>query len=291
MFGKHFESMYSGSMFGKSAVVFAVWGYVIAFQRPSRKHKECFVELNPPVLAATFSSTVAEITAAIEELEQPDPASRSELDDGRRLVRVTKPGEQIIGPTLFRVVNGTKYRELRDEEERRLYNMEAKRKERFSKSNKSANVSNVSHGQPPSAQAENRSREQRTEAVKTKTLTEAQGFEDIWKGYPNKRGKVKALGYFHAQVKTPDDYEAITGAVENYRREIEILGTEDRFIMHGKTFFNQVWRDYTEGTWVAPTGKPSQPEIPNPFADYKPPAPRELPNPFEDYKAPTKADA
>ena len=32
MYGKHFASMYEGSLYGSGAVVFAVWGYVIACQ-------------------------------------------------------------------------------------------------------------------------------------------------------------------------------------------------------------------------------------------------------------------
>ena len=61
MFGKHFASMYSGSMFGKPAIVFAVWGYVIANMRPSRKDGQCYVELNPALLAATFATTTEDV--------------------------------------------------------------------------------------------------------------------------------------------------------------------------------------------------------------------------------------
>ena len=49
----------------------------------------------------------------------------------------------------YRVVNGAKYRAIRDEESRREQNREAKQRERERK-----NVSNVSHRQPPSAQVD-----------------------------------------------------------------------------------------------------------------------------------------
>lgn len=149
-YGKHFASMYSGSLFGKPAIVFAVWGYVIANMRPSRRDGECYVELNATLLAATFNTTVEDVQEAIATLEAPDPASRTKTDDGRRLV----PLDDIhhAGPQQYRVVNGAHYRAIRDEDARRDYLREAKRKERSRK--RVNNVNNVNTGQPPSTQAE-----------------------------------------------------------------------------------------------------------------------------------------
>jgi hypothetical protein len=152
MYGKHFASMYSGSLFGKPALVFAVWGYALSHMRPSRSDNQCYVELNPTLLAATFATTVEEIDSAIETLEAPDPASRSKTDDGRRLVLIEE--HRHAGPLQFRVVNGAKYRAMRDEEERRTYLREAKRKERARKSTPSTDVNTVNRRPPPSAQAE-----------------------------------------------------------------------------------------------------------------------------------------
>jgi hypothetical protein len=147
MFGKHFASMYSGSLFGKSASVFAVWGYIISTMRPSRKDGQCYVELNPTLLAATFAATTEDMLAAINDLCSPDPRSRSKSDEGRRIVPLDP--EMHVGPMQFRVVNGSKYRALRDEEERRTYLREAKRKERASTTSETVN-----HGQPRSSQEE-----------------------------------------------------------------------------------------------------------------------------------------
>lgn len=127
MFGKHFASMYTGSMFGKPALVFAVLGYVIATMRPNRKDGECYVELNPTLLAATFASKPEEVLDAVRDLTSPDERSRSEGEEGRRLIPL---GNLHTGPMQFKVVNGAKYRAIRDEEERRAYLREAKRRER-----------------------------------------------------------------------------------------------------------------------------------------------------------------
>lgn len=149
MYGKAFASMYDGSMFGSPATVFAVWGYVLAKQRASKAHGVYTVELNPALLAATFATTEDSIIAAIQKLCDEDPRSRSPDENGRRLV---PSGDEVErGPGLYRVVNGAKYAAMRDEDERRLYLREAKRRSRI-KSTKSTYVNNVNRGQPPSTQ-------------------------------------------------------------------------------------------------------------------------------------------
>lgn len=121
MFGKHFASMYEGSMVGAGAVVFAVMGYVIAKQEPDRVMGSQ-VRLNPVLLGAILGEDPKDIEKAIKFLCSPDPRSTSKTKDGRRLIQ--------IGEFDYQVVNGAKYRAIRDAEERRLQNREAKRRER-----------------------------------------------------------------------------------------------------------------------------------------------------------------
>lgn len=113
MYGKHFDSMYTGSMFGAGPVVFAVWGYVISKAVPD-KVVGAQVELNPDLLAAIIGTDRGEIAKAVEFLCSPDSKSRSKESEGRRLIR--------LGEFDYQVVNGRKYREIRDEEKRREQN-------------------------------------------------------------------------------------------------------------------------------------------------------------------------
>lgn len=129
MYGKHFASMYSGSMVGAGAIVFAVWGYVIANARPDAD-VGTQVELNPKLLASILGEQVGAVQGAIEKLCAPDPDSRSKEEEGRRLVR--------LGQFDYRVVNGAKYRQIRDEEQRRQANREYQRKHRAKKKDKNA---------------------------------------------------------------------------------------------------------------------------------------------------------
>lgn len=111
-------------MVGAGSHVFAVMGYVIAKQVPDRKVGS-WVELNPKLLGFILGDTETRIQEAIEFLRKPDPKSRTESEDGRRLIRV--------GEFAYQVVNGAKYRAIRDEEARRESNREAKRRERAKK--------------------------------------------------------------------------------------------------------------------------------------------------------------
>lgn len=108
MYGKHFESMYEGSMYGAGIAVFAVWGYVIAHTKNSR------VEINPRVLANTLGATAKEIEGALAVLMAPDAESRHKEHDGRRLLRE--------GQFQYLVPSWSVYQQIRNEAERREYN-------------------------------------------------------------------------------------------------------------------------------------------------------------------------
>lgn len=108
-------------MVGAGSHVFAVWNYVIAKQEPDRVVGSQ-VRLNPKLLAAIIGDSEERMGAAIEYLCAPDPKSTTKGKDGRRLVRV--------GEFDYQVVNGARYRAIRDQEERRAQSREAKRKER-----------------------------------------------------------------------------------------------------------------------------------------------------------------
>lgn len=125
MYGKHYSSMYEGSMVGAGVAVFAVMGFVIARQVPDRKVGSQ-VTLNPKLLAAILGGTEQEIQAAVDYLCAPDPQSRNKEAGGSRLVRV--------GQFEYQVVSGSKYKAIRDDEERREQNRDAKRRERAKRS-------------------------------------------------------------------------------------------------------------------------------------------------------------
>lgn len=121
MYGKLFASLYTGSMIGAGLGPFAVWPYVIANMVPDRE-VGTQVDLNPKLIAMVIGTDECTIEKAIDYLCRPDLESRTESEQGRRLIK--------IGHFTYRVVNGDKYRKIRDEEQRRQQNREAKQRER-----------------------------------------------------------------------------------------------------------------------------------------------------------------
>jgi len=134
MYGKIFESMFTGSMFGQGPVLFAVWAYVISHVNGS----DSIVEINPNLIAATIGCPVSEVDDAIEKLCQPDTKSRTKDEDGKRLIK--------IGEFAYHVVTHKKYREMRTNEDRREYFREYRRKKRgVDKCSQVNNVNNVNN--------------------------------------------------------------------------------------------------------------------------------------------------
>lgn len=79
----------------------------------------------------------------------------------------------------------------------------------------------------------------------------ATAFASIWKEYPRRLGKKAAERHFRASVKTPEDFERIKKALASYRGKLAKDKTEERYIQHGSTWFNN-WQDWIE----EPTSKP-----------------------------------
>jgi hypothetical protein len=145
MFAKIFDQMFTGSMMGAGAPVFAVWTYVLA--NCNRKGE---VELNPKLMAVLLGMQEQEVAAVIEQLCSPDPASRTPDHEGRRLLKQ--------GRYSYFAPNYAKYREIRCEEERRealrLY-QRAHREKKKATAVDVSDVNNVNIGQAMSGESSN----------------------------------------------------------------------------------------------------------------------------------------
>ncbi len=162
MYGKHFESMYEGSMYGAGLDVFAVWGYVIAHTKRSR------VELNPKRLSDTLGGDIPAIDKAIEFLMAPDPISRHKEHEGRRLIKE--------GQFQYFVPSWEAYQVIKNAEDRREYN-------RVKKSEQRARDASTSNGTPERFQ-----KPSTTELVSEGlSISEAEKF---WHYYESKGWKV-----------------------------------------------------------------------------------------------------
>jgi len=138
MYGKIFSTMFTGSMFGSGPVMFATMAYVIA-----NMDEEGIVELNPLMLAVMIGTTPEEIEKAISTCCSPDPKSRSQEEEGRKLLHVES--------FMYWAVNSKKYTEIKNAETRRESNKLAQQKARAMK--KQGASANVSSSQQESAQS------------------------------------------------------------------------------------------------------------------------------------------
>lgn len=68
-------------------------------------------------------------------------------------------------------------------------------------------------------------------------------FQSVWDEYPKKLGKNKITKAAMEQLEEAGE-DAVMSAVRRYVEKIKMDGTEEKYIMHGSTFFNGAWRDY-----------------------------------------------
>jgi hypothetical protein len=88
---KVFPSMFTGSLYGAGVHVFATWTWVLA-----NKDENGLVEVNTRLVAAELGAEIEQVERAIEYLTRPDPDSRSPESEGRRMVRVSQFGYQVV---------------------------------------------------------------------------------------------------------------------------------------------------------------------------------------------------
>lgn len=110
MYGKIFETIYDGTLYGQ-------WEALVTFQQLIvLADKNGIVDMTTPALAARTSIPLDIITKGIEVLENSDPYSRTEGSDGRRLDRLDdhRPWGWII-------INYQVYRDLQSKLEKSEY--------------------------------------------------------------------------------------------------------------------------------------------------------------------------
>lgn len=74
-------------------------------------------------------------------------------------------------------------------------------------------------------------------------------FENLWKEYPRKQGKDKALKAYVKYRLNGGEVEKVKQGIERYKRYIEANKIEQRYIKHGSTWFaGQCWDDEYEET-------------------------------------------
>jgi len=119
MYGKLFVSMYEGTLYGQWQAIITLQQLVILADADG------VVDMTPPAIAARTSIPLEIIEAGLSQLAEADKYSRSEAEDGRRIVPLDADR-----PWGWRIVNYAKYRDMRSAEDRKAYMREYMREKR-----------------------------------------------------------------------------------------------------------------------------------------------------------------
>lgn len=161
MFGKVFASLWQGSMVGKPDVQL-VFVYMLANARADGTFNQ-----TREVIAALTGLPVDRVRTAIDVLEGPDPSSRTEGEEGRRILRLD--GHRDWG---WSIVNYLKYRATRDEEDRKRQGREATARWR-ARDHGDPSVIGKHHGDPSVSHGEPKQKEKEKEMEKQESKTSA----------------------------------------------------------------------------------------------------------------------
>ena len=230
MYGKLFRSTFTGSMVGKGAVVFAVWGYAIA-----HTNQDSLVEINPVLIAAMIGCQTTDVDAALDFLCAEDPRSRSKNDGGKRLVKE--------GEFLYRTVNYLDYNAIKNEPARREYN---RIKKRESRARQTASTGAVNAGQKMSASVSvsvpvSVSVEEKPTTARKRAWTDALGwFIEFKAAYPKRAGGQpwnRALKAARARIAEGHTAQEMIDGATRYAAFIRDTGKENtEYVKQAATF-------------------------------------------------------
>jgi len=119
MYGKIFESIYEGSLYGHFEAIVTFQALIVLAD------EDGLIDISPQALAGKTSIPEEVIKKGLKVLQQSDPHSRSQAEDGKRLVLLDEGRE--FG---WRIVNYQYYRDLSSRQETREKARERKRRQR-----------------------------------------------------------------------------------------------------------------------------------------------------------------
>jgi hypothetical protein len=218
MYGKIFDSMYAGTLYGKWEAIITLQQMIVLCDADG------IVDMTVEGLAGRTSIPVDILKKGIEVLSKPDPQSRTPGADGRRIELIDEHR-----PWGWHIVNHSKYRNLRDAD-----TIRAQTRERVAKHR--ARNADVTRGN-----ASKRHTNTDTSTTLGSATPVHDYFEVAWVLYPKRSGnnpKADALRCWNARIKDGVDPEQMSLGVTRYARWCKHtgkVGTEH--VMQASRFF------------------------------------------------------
>ncbi len=119
MYGKIFESIYDGSLYGNFEAIVTFQALIVLAD------EDGLIDISPQALAGRTSYPIEVIKTGLKILQQSDPHSRSQEEDGKRIVPLDNGRE--FG---WRIVNYEHYRNLASRQDTKIKARERKRRQR-----------------------------------------------------------------------------------------------------------------------------------------------------------------
>ncbi len=235
MYGKIFESMYDGSLYGH-------WQAIITFQQMIVLcDANGVVDMTPQALAARTCIPLRHIKKGMEFLEQPDTSSRNLTEGGRSIVLIDDSR-----PWGWNIVNHHYYRQLSSREDKRKKDRQRIEQKRL-EANESASVAKCRKVSQVVADVAYADADAKCSTQDTKKNTTARSrpesppeFDDFKLVYPERGGNqpwAKALKTINARLKDGATWSEILDGAGRYAvfcKATGKLGTE--FVLQAATF-------------------------------------------------------
>lgn len=186
-----------------------------------------------PGIARRAGINIDECEAALVSFSSPDRHSRTPDHDGRRI-------EKIDGG--WRLLNYTKYRDMRDAEARREYQRNWDRENRPTRLRNPTKPDNSDKPDafPTKAEAEEEVKPNPSRASRSAS----NGFDAFWQSYPRKKAKHAALKAWKRINPNEQLHADILSAVERAKTSDDWLRDQGRYIPHPATWLNDgCWED------------------------------------------------
>lgn len=228
--------MYDGTLYGQ-------WEAIVTFQQMIVLcDADGTVDMTPPAIAARTSIPLEIITKGLEVLSKPDPYSRTQGSDGRRIELLDDHR-----PWGWTIINHTKYKSMQDAD-----TVRAQTRERVARHRKLKRAETDGNGAVTDGNGSKRHTDTDTD-TNTKpscaSRLELNGaFADFWQSYPRKKAKGDAERAW-MKIK-PDEqlHNRILMAVELAKTSADWTKERGTFIPYPASWLNsRGWEDEVQG--------------------------------------------
>jgi hypothetical protein len=226
VYSKIYHQIYEGTLAIGPPEALTVFMHMLVMGYPNG-----IVDVHPGIIAQRTRLPLEFIETGIRALEQPDPCSRSPLEDGRRIIRLD--AHRDWG---WQIVNFKYYRDLQNEAAKREYNRKWMAADRAGQS-----IHDPEHQSTVDQCGDSKSKSKRKTKPSVCSDEHTASFEEFWKAYPPSPRKVNKRGCLTTwkSRKLHAQREDIMAGLACWKASEGWVRGKDNLILMPATFLNQ----------------------------------------------------